>query len=172
MDLQRLNRVFDEVHLYENKIESFLRVLGWVASWAGGILSIVINSKTLFSSAYFIFSISLLMEFAPRIDKIKYKLGRIIYTLFCFSIAIIWIISVISLLTGIDDNYVLNIIMFIISICVLVYMIIDCAILWLFGFEKKTDVPSKNSNSNISEKAEVCFNKNLSSGQLGSIGEK
>ena len=65
--MEKLKKTVSEIHLYENKIESLIKVVIWIISWIGGILVLLGDeNKEVLGSAYFIYMLSLLMEFVPK----------------------------------------------------------------------------------------------------------
>ena len=78
-------------------------VLFFVFSMTGAILStnlglswVFIEGTTL-ASAYLIFALSLLMEFGKKIKDKKYYISRVVYSIFCMSVASILLMAFISL---------------------------------------------------------------------------
>lgn len=165
--MKRQENTLNEMHLYTNKMEYLIKLLIWVLSWIGGIY--VLRDKTEgVSSAFFIFSLSLLMEFAPKIKGKRCLFTRITYTVFCFAISAVLVMAALLLL---DDNYdpSIHIAMTWISVVVLTLMILDCLILW---FSKDTDNDTTARGENGSQAAQASveeFNQRLVSGNLGNI---
>lgn len=122
------------------------------------------------SSAYFIFSLSLLMEFSPKIKEKKEEfLSRIIHSVFCFAMVGVVFISV-ALLLSQEYSPLCHSIMFKVTFFLLVYMGLDCLILW---FSKETnDYKDNIPTSTETENGTVNINKfkeSLMTGNLGNI---
>lgn len=167
--MKRQDNTLNEMHLYTNKMEYLIKLLIWVLSWIGGIY--VLRHKTEgVSSAFFVFSLSLLMEFAPKIKGKRRLFTRIIYTVFCFGISAVLVMAALLLL---DNNYdpLIHTAMTRISVVILALMILDCLILW---FSKDTDNNTTGQVENDSRAAQASveeFNQRLVSGNLGNINE-
>ena len=93
--MEKLKKTVSEIHLYENKIESLIKVVIWIISWIGGILVLLGDeNKEVLGSAYFIYMLSLLMEFVPKIyDKTQFW-SKFLHTLLCFIMSIVCLLSV------------------------------------------------------------------------------
>lgn len=80
--MRKVEKVIKEIHLYKNKVEALIKVLIWIVSWIGGILVLLgTENKDVLGSAYLIYTLSLLMEFAPRIYE-KKSFGADLYIQF------------------------------------------------------------------------------------------
>jgi len=164
-----LKKALNGMHLYSDKMEYLIKLMIWVVSWIGGIH--VLRGKTDgVSSAYFIFSLSLLMEFAQKIKGKRDRFSIVVHTLFCFAIVAMLLLSVFLLLDN-SYNSGIHCIMHIISIVILCFMAIDCSILW-FSKDPDDDSPSvSNQKPDTSAEEVTAFTQRLMKGNLGDIGE-
>lgn len=166
--------VIQEMHLYSNKIEALIKDSIWIISWIGGILIVqdVIEKRTL-GGAYFIFSLSLLMEFAPQIKDKSYFRSKLSHTLFCTSILIIMFMAI-GLLVGLEGNHLYFNIMFLLSIVALGYIVLTFFLLWLGKEEdsRNTRVDGTHSVISSNDLAVQKFQESLNGGKLGHIGEE
>ena len=169
--MNKFKQTLYELHLYKGKIEYLIKFLIWVACWIIGICVARSNADNI-GSAYFVFALALLMEFAFQIKEKKALVSRIFHTLFCFAMVAILIISVLSIfLSQYNETY--DSIMFPLSICLMVYMAIDCLILWIGRDEEDKDALENNSSAD--ELAKILlekFNENLNGGNLGNLKNK
>lgn len=167
--MKKIRKVISEIHLYSNKIEAFIKILFWIISWFGGICPFLeLDDKSVLGGAYFIYSLSLLMEFAPGIIKKGEFLSKLFHTLFCFVIALICLLSV-GILLGValsDGSYFL---ISILSKIVVGYMVVDIFLLWTVNEERTIDILA-DKEEQVREIQEV-FNEKLVSGSLGNVAE-
>lgn len=171
--MNKINRILQEFYLYDNKIEMVIKILIWTISWIGGIL--ILQDKTAtntLASAYFIFSLSLLMEFIPQISSKKEFVSKLLHTFFCIIILFLFLMSINLLLGSIgNEKYYNN--MFILSIVVIIYMVINFLCLWLIGEGKIKETANENSDENDVnlKKAQQLFQDKLFNGNLGNINK-
>jgi len=167
----KLKKIIKEIHLYSNKLEMLIKIGAWGISWIGGILTLQnISQKETLGSAYFVFSLSLLIEFSPKIASKKEFFSKLAHTIFCSVLLIIFFISV-SLLLGVKLSGKYYSIMFFLSKSIFIYMIIDFIILWLSS-EDISDTSydlEKSTKDSISYRVEKEFNDRLTKGNLGDI---
>lgn len=166
--MEKLKKTVSEIHLYKNKIESLIKVVIWIISWIGGILVLLGDeNKEVLGSAYFIYMLSLLMEFVPKIyDKTQFW-SKLLHTLLCFIMSIVCLLSV-SILFGAslpDFGYTL---MFVLTIIVIAYMSIDSFILWVEPANNLASIENSNSDTNLKNE-ELKFSERLLKGNLGNI---
>ncbi|MBQ7501032.1 MAG: hypothetical protein IJT91_09075 [Clostridia bacterium] len=168
---ERVQCILKELHLYNSKQEYFIKFLIWTISWIGGIY--VIKDESLgVGSAFFIFSITLLMEFSSRINGKKERIVQVIYTLLCFAMGAMLFLSAIILFSA-EYIKVCHRIMYVISLIILIYMFVDCFVLWISN--EVHPISDNNTNDKIDdnidendERVEV-FNSTLVKGNLGDI---
>ena len=160
--------VVEEVHLYTNKMEAGIKVLIWIVSWAGGIFALSgIQDKTMLGSAYLFYSLSLLMEFVPRINaKIQFW-NKLRHSIFCFLIGVVCVISIMILSGAPLSDYYYQVLSWL-ARGIIAYMAIDTFILWI----KNENVVRINEKieEEVSD-AEMKFEKKLLTGNLGNISE-
>ena len=171
--IHRARSVIQEMHLYSDKIEALIKDSIWIISWIGGIFIVQdVTDKRTLGGAYFIFSLSLLMEFAPQIKGKSYFRSKLFHTLFCGSILSIMFMAI-GLLVGIKGDKLYFNIMFALSIAAIGYIILTLFLLWL-GKEdtKDTRVAESHSAISSSDLAVQKFQESLNGGKLGRIGEE
>lgn len=167
LQMGKLKKTIKEIHLYENKIESLIKVVIWIISWIGGILVLLgTENKEILGSAYFIYMLSLLMEFVPKIDGKTQFWSKLLHTLLCFMMSIVCLLSV-GILFGValpDLGYT---VMSVLTIIVIVYMVVDSFVLWL---EPENSLVEVNNNSDRElGSQELKFSERLLEGNLGNI---
>lgn len=166
--MKNTEEAIEEVHLYTNKTEAGIKILIWIVSWAGGIYALSdVQDKTMLGSAYLFYSLSLLMEFVPKINMKNRFWNKFRHSIFCFLIGIVCVISI-MILSGapLSDDYYQALSW--LTHGIIVYMAIDTFILWL----KDEDVVLISEK--IAEPAsdvEKKFGRNLLNGNLGNISE-
>lgn len=171
VQMEKTKKIVSEIHLYENKIEALIKVLIWIISCIGGIVVLLgEKNKEVLGSAYFIYTLSLLMEFAPKIYGKTEFWSKFLHTLFCFAMSIVCLLSLGTLL-GVslsDTNYE---IMLLLIFFIIAYMVIDLFILWL-----EPDSSLMNyKDSHICEemdKQQLMFSQRLTEGNLGNINRE
>lgn len=168
--MRGLNQTISEIHLYENKIESLIKIVIWIISWIGGILVLLeTEDKKVLGSAYFIYMLSLLMEFVPKIYGKTQFWSKFLHTLLCFMMSVVCLLAV-GILCGVqlpDWGYT---IMSILTIMVIVYMVVDSFVLWLEPINSLNEEKSCGSDCNL-DSQESIFIKRLLEGNLGCIDE-
>lgn len=166
--MEKLKKILSDFHLYSDKQEYIIKLGIWWISWGGGIY--ILQSQTAgVASAFFVFSLSLLMEFA---QKIKYKeevVSRVLHTLFC---GMIFVVTVLSWLMLPKDSYheTYHNIIHILILVALWIMNIDCVILWFSRDKTKSDSSGSMHPEAIEEVLQAFYQK-LQSGNLGDIKE-
>lgn len=164
--MEKAKKIINEVHLYTNKIEALIKTVIWIISWIGGIL-VLLNTtdKHPLGSAYFIYTLSLLMEFVPKIYGKVEPWGRFLHTVFCFTIAIVCILAVAILFGATLPNGFFTL-MWGLTCFVIVYMVIDTFLLWM---ELDPDVKNMEEENNNEGLIKSKFEEMLIGGNLGNI---
>lgn len=166
--MEWMKKNLDEIHLYVNKSELLIKDIIWAISWIGGIYCINKTAdKQALSSAYLIFSLSLLMEFGMKIKGKKYWLSRVVDGVFCMAIICILLMAVTSLFGGIVCAGHYNI-MFKISFGIMVFMLVDFVVTWIEPNVKQENILKKEENIKTGDKV-FLFEEKLYSGALGNI---
>lgn len=153
-----------------------IKVMIWIISWIGGIVVLVgTRNKDVLASAYFIYSLSLLMEFVPKIDGKTRFLSRLLHTIFCFMIVVICVLSV-TILLGATLPEVFYELMFKFTIGIIIYMSLDAFVLWVSEDDIEKNIHT-DFNRSVEQQKEIqkeIFKENLIKGNLGkiNIGEK
>ncbi len=167
--MEKIKQILQELFLYTNKIEMAIKISIWIISWIGGIL--VLQNEEINNTlgcAYFIFSLSLLMEFVPQIGNKRHFGSKLIHTLFCICILIDLFMSINLLLGGNGDETYYNI-MFLVSKIIIIYMAINFIILWLFGaYKAEIEIDLNHTFEN----EQKIFEEKLTHGYLGSVGDQ
>lgn len=164
-----VKNIIDDIHLYTNKDELVVKDLIWLLSWVAGIQAVVTKGSTdnqSLSSAYLIFSLSLLMEFCMKIKDKNYLISRIVHTLFCLALIAIFILSAGSL-CGAELIKNVGSIMYKLSVGIVVFIGID----WCIAFAEK-DITRVDDNQELNDESNKNleeFRKKLYSGSLGNI---
>ena len=164
--MEKTKKAIRELYLYDNPIEATIKLIFWLFCWIAGILIIHINFDSLSSagSTYLIFSVTLLMDFVPRILYIKNLFSKIVHIIFCGCNVVILFISF-GMILQIDHILFNESIAYIISIIVIVYMIINLVCMWL-----DVDITKKNGLKNsIDNEILKTMIKNFNSGELGEV---
>lgn len=169
MDKKR--EILREIHLYIDKGELLIKDTIWAISWLGGIYAIKnTQDKRALSSAYLIFSLSLLMEFGLKVKKKKEYLSRIIDGAFCIAAICILLMSVIALVGAplFADHYI---IMYRISKGLMVFMTIDFFVVWVEPeYIEVENIKAKEIYNDYEERN--IFQERLLGGNLGNIFEE
>lgn len=177
-----MRKIINDLHLYKNKMEMIIKVLAWGISWIGGIVAVLnVQEKNPLNSAYFIFALSLLIEFAPMIKEKQEFISRIAHTLFCGLMLVLLFMATVPLIANktLESKYY-NV-MFGITVAILVYMVVDLIVLWVspenIDFVPNASVINtedledyKEDNRNLACKEE--FQNKLRGGNLGDIGKE
>lgn len=170
MKLPKIN--FYDVHLYKDKIEAFIKTGIWIISFIGGILALSNSqNKEFVGSSFFIYTLSLLMEFVPQIKEKAELSSRILHLIFCALLSTDCFLSI-GILFGVFSSDKYSKLMHIFIILAIIYMLIDLAALWIQP-EKKAPINKSSSIHIGTYRDEVIkkFRKKLLDGNLGSIKE-
>lgn len=166
-----LRECMDEIHLYVDKRELLIKDIIWAISWIGGIYAINnTEDKQALSSAYLIFALSLLMEFGQKIITKKHWFSRLVDSIFCLAIISILLMAIVSLFGApllCESHYK---IMFIISLSIMVFMILDFIITWIEP-EINQSKPEKHAIIENNDNTIALFNNKLYKGKLGDISK-
>ena len=79
-----MKKVIFELHLYNDVMGYLVRLGIWWVSWIGGV-AVLYGEQEGISSAFLLFSLAMLMEFAPKIQDKQHTVSRVIHGLFCAS---------------------------------------------------------------------------------------
>lgn len=168
MEKERVRDTISEIHLYNNKMEALIKVVIWIIAWIGGILVLLgVENKEVLGSAYFIYMLSLLMEFAPQIQEKKRLGSRLPHTLLCFAMAVVCLLSVSVILGAKMPDMGYNI-MSNLTIAVIIYMVIDSFVLWIEPEKGFVDFV-ENGNDAVENEQKIKFTEYLLNGNLGNI---
>ena len=164
--MEKVKKIIREVHLYTNKMEALIKTVIWIISGIGGILALLdTQDANALGSAYLIYTLSLLMEFAPKIYGKTESWSRLLHTVFCFVIAIVCVLAI-SILIGVTLPKGCFTVMLVLICLVIGYMLIDTFLLWL---ELDQGIKIAERASDNKSLAELKFEKKLIGGNLGSI---
>lgn len=161
-----------ELHLYPNKVEAMIKLSIFALSWIFGIFVLKITDiQNTVGCTYFVFALSLLMEFVPKINNMNECLSRVAHTCFCLIILIMFLLSAIMLID--PSNEKCHTFMFGLSICIVSYLAINLLTVWI----GKNDVGLDNQNQNhdtdqfLAIYKKNAFEERLKLGNLGNIAE-
>lgn len=156
-----------DFHLYNSKIEYLIKLVIWIISWIGGIYVTRFEIDGT-NSTFFVFSLSLLMEFAPQILDKKRLATRIVHSVFCFMIVAILLLSSLGLFAN-EYNITYYCVMFVLSCAIEIFMIADCVMLWVGQPESNTpNNPPTNESADITIMLKK-FEENSKTGNLGNL---
>lgn len=160
-----VTEVISDTHIYQNKLEYFIKLLIWWICWLGGVW-VLQAAQTGAGSAFFVFSLSQLMEFAPQILNKKYTGSCLFHGLFCIIITTVLLISI-ALLFGKEHTPECHKTMHGLSLASLIYMSID----WFMLLVWPTQDNGTNSHAeNVSGTTVIDkFEESLHSGSLGNV---
>ena len=159
---EKVKSILYDVHLYHNKLESMIKTVIWVISWVGGILTIN-DSNIGTASAYFLFSLALLMEFAEKIKRKKERVAIIFHAVFCIINATLLIMA---FCVFVLDSVRIDI-MFRLSIFLVIYIVVDCILVWIIP--ENLPKPTESNDKKQRKETIESFNESLTSGLLGNI---
>lgn len=163
--MEKFKMIITEIHLYTNKIEALIKTVIWIISWIGGIFVLLdATDKNVLGSAYFIYTLSLLMEFVPKIYGKTESWSRFLHTAFCFAISIVCVLAV-AILFGATLPNVCFTTMLVLTVCVIAYMVIDTFIIWM---ELDHSVKGTEENKEVLDTI-IKFEEMLVKGNLGNI---
>lgn len=167
-EMKKVKKIIIEVHLYTNKVEALIKTVIWIISWIGGIL-VLLNTtdKNVLGSAYFIYTLSLLMEFVPKIYGKTESWSRFLHTVFCFTISIVLVLASAILFGATLPNGFFTL-MLVLTCLVIAYMVIDTFTLWMGLDQGVKNIEEKNDSKNLIESK---FEEMLIRGNLGNIGK-
>lgn len=165
--MEKVKKAIAEVHLYPNKVEYLIKLAIWMVSWIAGI-SVLTKETGGVGSAYFIYSLSLLMEFLLKIKEKNSILSRVLHTLFCFAIGAMTILSS-RLLFAAQYVETLHTVLDGLAYGILGFMILDCAVLWCSKEDSVSNNPPKYDQSQMEKRILHQFEQRLRSGSLGDI---
>lgn len=156
--------VVSEIHIYHNKLEYFIKLLIWWACWLGGVWVLWASAEGV-GSAFFVFALSQLMEFAPKILNKKFFWSRLCHGLFCMIITIVLLISM-ALLFSKEYNIGCHRAMNVMSLITMIYLSVDCFILMM---EKEDKYINSKAELVFDMVAIEKFQESLHSGPLGNV---
>lgn len=145
-------------------MEYLIKLVIWWVSWMGGV-AVLFGESNGISSTFLVFSLSILMEFAPKIKGKKHIVSRIIHGLFCASELVVFLSSMYFLLEN-SYNTKWHSIMNGVTLSTLIYMTIDFVLLWVINESCIDNVVPPVED--IRPESEI-FNKSLQSGALGNL---
>lgn len=168
LDVKKTRVDLFELHVFQDKQKYLIKLIFWIFSWVGGIY--VLNDKSDgVGSAYLLFSLSLLLDFAPLVtNKNSGFVIRLIHVILFFIVFGVFFLSAIILFTGVYKT-IIHRIMFILTIIIMVFVFIDFFILSCSQGKNNSHQINDGSNHNNYEAEITEFNKCLYNGNLGSI---
>ena len=167
--MDTFGQILSDMHLYKGKIEYLIKLIIWLLSWTIGIIVARYQGNNI-GSAYFIFSLALLMEFSSQIIDKKEYISRILHTIFCIMMVLVIVFSILSIL--LTDHKIYDCILYVLSWCIMVYMILDCIILWVSKDKEDETVNNEKDEDKQIKFMMDKFNENLKGGNLGKIKKR
>lgn len=103
IDRKSVADTIKELNLYphESKTENLIRGAIWIASWVVGIAVNQTNDPRALGGTFFIFSLTLLCEFAPRSKKPL--IAQMIHAIFCFLAFMLFLLSLVLVFGTISE---------------------------------------------------------------------
>lgn len=162
--------IYDEFHLYSNKIESMIKNTIWIILWIASVYSIVKSfennleeNASVIATSYFMFSLSLMMEFYDRIISPKVKtLSRLFHGLFAILLIATFIFSSIIMFTPIKNINILDA-LFYISITINAFLFLDILLCLFLKSVPESNTEYDDITKKIKEKSKT--------GLLGNINK-
>lgn len=156
-----------DCHFYSEKKETIIKDIIWIIAAVGGIIvPFCFNKNTSMGAAYFLFSLSILMEFVPKISISNSLTGRVFHGLFCSLAIIKFILSIIMVLA---QTNLFSVFLFIVCLITILFLLFDIGVA-LFApndtFENQSN--DLDVNNLIQEQISV-FLENFQKGNLGSL---
>ena len=161
------NNLIKELHFYSEKKETIIKDIIWITAASGGIIvPFFFDSNASMGAAYFLFSLSLLVEFVPKISNVDSLGGRLFRGTFCAFQIVIFIFSIIMILgkTNLFSYFLLVLCIFIIF-----FLILDMGIALFAPNNKFEDQPSESNTVNATPMEIKIFLENLKKGSLGEV---
>jgi hypothetical protein len=99
-----MDKFIEEISLYKNKNEYMIRLLCWIGTWIGGILAVRDSSdKRALSGGYLMFSLSMLLELAPKTNNKSKLSSRIYYAVIIVILIALTMLAFSGLLSSTDS---------------------------------------------------------------------
>lgn len=160
------NRTIKDCHFYPYKNEALIKDIIWIVAAAGGIIvPFCFNNEAPMGAAYFLFSLSLLMEFIPKISSASLT-GRLFRGIFCAFAIIVFLFSIIMILaqTNLFSNF-----LFYLCLAIILYFLIDIGIALFAPNEAFDNSTNVQNGQQMIEKQLAIFMENIQKGNLGNI---
>lgn len=164
--------VYDEFHLYSNKKEAIIKDTIWIILWISGVYSIlksfennILENASVIATAYFMFSLSLMMEFFTTLISNKTRIfSKLFHGIFSLSLILTFVCSSIIMFTPVNEAKILDA-LFYFSIVINICFGIDIVLSLFFK-----SVPVSNmENDNLATQK---FKEKSRNGALGNIKEQ
>ncbi len=160
------NKTIKDCHFYPYKKEAIIKDIIWIIAAIGGIIvPFCFDNKTPMGAAYFLFSLSLLMEFVPKISSNSLT-GRLFRGIFCALAIIMLLFSIIMVFA--QTNF-FSVFLFCLCIAIIVYFVIDIGMALFAPNEAFDDSSDAQNNQQSIEKQLAIFMENFQKGNLGNI---
>lgn len=97
-------KLIRELNLYadRSKEENTIRGIVWIVSWVIGIVTQQVTSAQVLGGAYFVFSLSLLLEFVP--ERKDHRIAQGVHGSFCVLLVLILLGSVLLVFEDVSTN--------------------------------------------------------------------
>lgn len=164
-----INNFTHEIIFYPNKTESVIKISIVIASWLGGILVLKLEKVTEgIGSAYFLFSLSVLMEFVEKCRNKNNGLARFLLSIFiALALGILGFAFLLILGAPLSPNNINT--MFRLSEVITICLLVNLFIAWNTKELDLHNQPTSQSADPQSETERQMFLTNLEGGVLGRI---
>lgn len=160
------SKTIKDCHFYPYKKEAIIKDVIWIIAAIGGIIvPFCFDNKTPMGAAFFLFSLSLLMEFIPKISSISLT-GRLFRGIFCALAIVMLLLSIIMVFA--QTNF-FSVFLFCFCIAIIVYFVIDIGMALFAPNEAFDDSSDAQNNQQYIEKQLAIFMENFQKGNLGNI---
>lgn len=114
---------------YRSKEENLIRSCTWMVSWIIGVAIPSASSQQVLGGAYFIFALSLLLEFVP--ERKKFPITRCLHGIFCFLLTVMLLDSIVLSFKSkfTDEDLKKGVIQFLIHCPTIIRWIVFCIML-------------------------------------------
>lgn len=157
--------VFSELFIGKSKMGVYIKTVVMDVAWVLGLLIIGSQGQLNWGSAYLVFTLSLLIEYAERLEYTTLMASKIILTVICILLGGTLILSLVDLAAENPDEMLYKISFWCIVV-VMVFTNISMIIMLILGDKKEQHVAESTINDWLGR-----FYSELNSGELGSLKE-
>lgn len=143
-----LQKAYNNYYLYTDDLESVIKTCIWIFSAIGGIWTQQFVDARARGGAFFIFALSLMMEFAPKLKEKSGVVARIVHLVFLTAIIVMLSFSFALLFGATLPKYCDDLLNFLL-IVVIVFISVNCigcclGIIELFNKNSESKGPMKD----------------------------